>query len=191
MGLRSRDALLNRGKKSRGVAGGAGLGLGERLKPKDLNRQGSQSRVVAHLRNGQLLKGYASLLPQNDPDAVLKDRSVALPAEITLRLADSTSVARFSQESLKALFFVKSFEGHALQEEIKHFKNGPPIAGLWVRLRFYDKEFTEGVVRNSLHFLNGPGFFLKPPDPHSNNEMLYVVKSSLVEFMVRGVRYTY
>src|SRR2546425_354920 len=80
MGLRSRKALLNRGKKSRGVAGGAGLGLGERLKPKDLNRQGSQSRVVAHLRNGQLLKGYASLLPQNDPDAVLKDRSVALPA---------------------------------------------------------------------------------------------------------------
>ena len=106
-------------------------------------------------------------------------------------MADSTSVAKFSQESLKALFFVKSFEGHALQEEIKHFKNGPPIAGLWVRLRFYDKEFTEGVVRNSLHFLNGSGFFLKPPDPHSNNEMLYVVKSSLVEFMVRGVRYTY
>ena len=130
MGLRSRDALLNRGKKSRGVAGGAGLGRGERLKPKDLNRQGSQSRVVAHLRNGQLLKGYASLLPQNDPDALLKDRSVALLHELTgllLKGAPSSLLTIGHLSPTQALELYRQRGGTPCKKRSSTSKMGHPL----------------------------------------------------------------
>jgi hypothetical protein len=86
---------------------------------------------------------------------------------------------------------VKSFEGRKDYDEVKFFETHPPIEGLWVRLTFYDNETYEGVVRNSLHYLNSPGFFLKPPDPQSNNSVVYVVKAALVDFRVLGVKATY
>jgi hypothetical protein len=56
-----------------------------------------------------------------------------------------------------------------------------------VRVKFFDQEYLEGVLRNSAQLLVDPGFFLKPPDLQSNNEILYVIKSSLVDFRVLGV----
>jgi len=83
---------------------------------------------------------------------------------------------------------VKSFEGRTDYQEIKFFESHPPVEGLWVRIKYYDGEASEGVVHNSLHHLTSPGFFLKPPDPESNNEYVYVLKSSLTDFRVLGVR---
>ena len=60
-----------------------------------------------------------------------------------------------------------------------------------MRLQFCDLETSEGMIYNSLDFLTNLGFFLKPPDPKSNNEVVYVVKSSLTDFRVLGVRTTY
>ena len=34
------------------------------------------------------------------------------------------------------------------------------------------------------------GFYLKPPDPNSNNRIMYVVKSALKDFTVLGVQYS-
>jgi hypothetical protein len=86
---------------------------------------------------------------------------------------------------------VKSFEGSAHYNEIKFFKAHPLQDGLWVRLQFSDQENTEGVIYNSLDFLVQRGFFLKPPDPHSNNEIVYVMKESLSDFRILGVRNNY
>jgi len=85
--------------------------------------------------------------------------------------------------------FVKTFEGQIRSDEVKSFELGPFMKGVWVRLKSYDNETTEGIIRNIQDSLLVPGFFLNPPDPWSNNELLYVVKNSVSEFLVRGVRY--
>jgi len=138
-------------------------------------------KVVAHLRGGKLLKGYTDAVPIADLEELLQRESPQVSSPIKIRLADSKRTVSIPMKSLKALFFVKSFEGRKEYKEIKFFETHPPIEGLWVRMQFYDREATEGVVRNSLDLLMSPGFFLKPPDPESNNEILYVVKSSLAE----------
>lgn len=148
----------------------------------------SSVKVVARLRDGNLIKGYLVESAEIDVNAVLREAPQALPREIKLRSADSADTISVPLDSLKALFFVKSFEGRKEYDEVKFFDKNPPIKGLWVRVRFYDSECLEGVVRNSKHHLAEPGFYLKPPDPLSNNEALYVVKDSLEDFRVLGVR---
>jgi hypothetical protein len=148
-------------------------------------------KVVAHLRGGKLVKGYTEAVPIPDLEALLQQESPRVSSPIKIRLADSKRTISIPMKSLKALFFVKSFEGRKEYKEIKFFETHPPIEGLWVRMQFYDRETTEGVVRNSLDLLMSPGFFVKPPDPESNNEILYVVKSSLTAFQVQGVKARY
>jgi len=148
-------------------------------------------RVVARLRDGGLVKGYTDSMPVSDAQGLLRDHSIELPPEIGLRSADSGNSISLPLASLKALFFVKTFEGRRDYDEVKFFETHPPVEGLWVRLTFFDAETYEGVVRNSLHHLISPGFFLKPPDPQSNNSVVYVVKASLVGFQVLGVKATY
>ena len=148
-------------------------------------------KVVARLRDGEIIKGYVDTIPVSDFDALFQETSFSLPREIGLRPVDSSKPLSLSLDSLKALFFVKSFEGRKEYREVKFFEKNPPIKGLWVRVRFYDSEHLEGVVRNSLQYLVEPGFFLKPPDLQSNNEILYVIKNSLIDFRVLGVSADY
>jgi hypothetical protein len=151
----------------------------------------SSFKVVAHLSGGKLVKGYTDTLPAKDLDTLLKNEPVSIPREIAVRTVESGEPIAVPLESLKALFFVKTFEGSEDYKEIKFFEGHPPIEGMWVRVRFHDGETIEGIVRNSLHYLVDPGFLLKPPDPHSNNQILYVVKNFLRDFQVLGVRHTY
>ena len=154
-------------------------------------RPDSRLKVVAHRADGSVVKGFTRGVPEFYKDSIHKNKPVPAPEILELELADSRKKARLRLKSLKALFFVKSFEGSHGFNEIKFFTAHPLLEGLWVRLTFADNECTEGVIYNSLHFLNNPGFFLKPPDPNSNNDIVYVLKSSLREFRVMGVRNTY
>ncbi len=145
-------------------------------------------KIVAHLRDGSLLKGYTDAFPDTDLDQLLRHGPYPLPKQITVRTNGARKTVNLALESLKALFFVKSFEGRTDYHEIKFFESHPPVEGLWVRIKYYDGEASEGVVHNSLHHLTSPGFFLKPPDPESNNKYVYVLKASLTDFRVLGVR---
>ncbi len=151
----------------------------------------SSLKVVARLRNGKVIKGYVDAIPASDFDALLQESAFSLPLEIALRSAESSETLKLPLHSLKALFFVKSFAGRKDYKEVKFFEKNPPIKGLWVRVKFFDNEHLEGVVRNSLQYLVEPGFFLKPPDLQSNNEILYVIKNSLIDFRVLGVSTDY
>ncbi len=151
----------------------------------------SPVRVIARLRDGRLVRGFIDDMPASDLAPFLEQAVNSLPGEIILRVADSDETLRVPVEALKALFFVKSFEGRKEYREVKFFDKNPPIKGLWVRVQFYDHESLEGIVQNSIDFLVNPGFFLKPPDPASNNAVLYVVKSSLCDFRVLGVHTEY
>jgi len=148
-------------------------------------------KVVARLRDGNTIKGYLDAPPMEDFGSLFLDTPHSLPQEIRLHCVGSDETLSLSLDSLKALFFVKSFEGRKNYREVKFFEKNPPIKGLWVRLKFYDEEYLEGIVRNSVQFLLDQGFFLKPPDLQSNNEILYVIKNSLVDFRVLGVSTEY
>ena len=145
-------------------------------------------KVVAHMTDGRLIKGHSDIVPATDLDFLLKGNTGSMPLEMNVRMIDTGKTVKIPLISLKALFFVKSFEGKEAYKEIKFFEGHPAIEGLWVRLKFKDGEWTEGVIRNSHHFLTDPGFLMKPPDPQSNNEILYIIKACLAEFQVLGVR---
>ena len=148
-------------------------------------------KVVARLRDGKLLKGYLLAPGAEDVEEFLHEQPSTVYRELTIRLVTSSDTISVPVEALKAVFFVKTFEGRKDYEEVKFFTKSPPIRGLWVRVEFSDRERLEGVVENSLRFLVEPGFFMKPPDPQSNNDILYVVKESLRDFRVLGVRSDY
>ena len=142
-------------------------------------------KVVAHLQDGSLVKGFFDY-----PENLLEETLIInnhLPARIELRLLEG-GTQTVDLSLAKALFFVKTFEGRADYKEVKFFKADPEIAGLWIRIQFHDCEVTEGIVHNSLPFVVQSGFFLKPPDPQSNNKLTYVVKRSLKDFKVMGIR---
>ncbi|MBV9074372.1 MAG: hypothetical protein JOZ10_12115 [Acidobacteria bacterium] len=146
-------------------------------------------KVVAHLADGSLVKGYLRDGPPIDPHTVHLSTSV-LPKSVALDLPAGGKYT-VDLHSAKALFFVKTLEGKTDYVEIKFFERNPQIAGLWIKIQFKDGEVTEGIVHNSLPFVTEPGFFLRPPDPHSNNRIVYVVKSFLSDFRVLGIRSEY
>ena len=148
-------------------------------------------KIVAHLRNGKLLKGYSELPLPTDSSGMLATVPITLPKQISVEAADTGRKHSLALSSLKALFFVKSFAGNPQYSEIKFFNGEPKIEGLWVHLSFADNEKTEGIVHNSISFLTESGFLMKPPDPNSNNQAVYVLKESLTQFRVVGVRTNY
>lgn len=145
-------------------------------------------KVVAHLQDGSLIKGFFEYPKDTLDDSFVSNNH--LPSRIELRLVNG-GAQTVDLSLAKALFFVKTFEGRSDYKEVKFFKADPEIAGLWIRIQFHDSEVTEGIVHNSLAFVVQSGFFLKPPDPQSNNTMTYVVKKSLKDFKVMGIRSDY
>lgn len=148
-----------------------------------------QLRVVAHLADGSLVKGYLRSSGSFDPH-LAGARGEALPENIVIE-PPGRDAQVVDLKAAKALFFVHTLEGRTNYTEIKFFERNPQIEGLWVKIRFKDGETTEGIVHNSLPFVAGPGFFLRPPDPHSNNRVVYVVKAFLEEFRILGIRTEY
>jgi len=144
-------------------------------------------KVVAHMRDGKLIKGYLNSLPSVEL-RLLKQQPVTIPEKVRVAEDGSGASIELATDALKALFFVKSFEGRTNYKEVKFFNVTPEYEGLWVQVRYYDNEVTEGLVHNGIETFNGSGFLLKPPDPLSNNEIAYVLKRSLVEMRVLGVK---
>jgi len=135
-------------------------------------------KVIARKLNGEILKDYMETVPE-------------LSGEDDISIISLTEeVIRVPKRELKALFFVRKFSGNREYSEIKFFESQPKIDGLWVRVTFYDNELIEGIVSNTIRFLMEDGFYLKPPDPNSNNRIMYVVKSALKDFTVLGVQYS-
>jgi len=137
-------------------------------------------KVIIRKLNGEIVKGFVE--PSMDP---------ASPKENSVTISSLTEeVIHVPKSEIKALFFVRKFSGNKEYSEVKFFESQPRIDGLWVRLYFFDNEAIEGIVANSMNFLMEDGFYLKPPDPNSNNRLMYVVKSALKDFTVLGVQYS-
>ncbi len=148
-------------------------------------------KVIARHRDGKLFKGYLPGPAKESLEEFLRQHPSTGDHQLEVRAVDSHESISLPLDSLKAVFFVKTFDGRRDYQEVKFFTKNPPIRGLWVRIQFYDHECLEGVVENSFAYLVEPGFFMKPPDAQGNNDVLYVIKSSLSDFRILGVRTEY
>lgn len=151
----------------------------------------SRLKVVAHRKSGQIIKGFVELNVPVNRDGMPESGPAPLPKSLTIHPSPEGRDVIIPVDTLKALFFVKSFDGDPAYAEIKFFNPAPKIEGLWIHVTFADGETTEGIVSNNLDFVNEPGFLMKPPDPHSNNHAVYVLKSALTRLKVVGVRAEY
>jgi len=80
-------------------------------------------------------------------------------------------------QDLKAVYFVKSFEGNAeYTEKIDVERAG---FGKKIRVQFKDGEVQYGYTQG--YTPNRPGFLVFPCDPNSNNERIYVIASATVQ----------
>lgn len=139
----------------------------------------SKERVVARFLDGRLLKGYVIDFSPHDKRVMIEDLS-----------SNRHSV---DLEELKAIFFVRTFEGDRSHIETKSFMGTVP-SGRRVFVRFKDGEAMTGYVEGEvpwqrgffLESSKGPGFFLIPVDCHSNNIKVFVVASAVGDVTVMG-----
>lgn len=143
-----------------------------------MQEDGNRRKVILRKLDGQIVKGFLDEIPEWSG-------------------ADNLSIFTITGESLeipkseiKALFFVRRFTGNKDHAEVRFFDTHPQIDGLWIRVTFKDGEVLEGIVANNFDFFVQDGFYIKPPDPNTNNRLVYILKSALQDLTILGVQYT-
>lgn len=131
----------------------------------DSAMKGSRNRVVVRYRDGKLLKGYThDFLPMKDSFHLTSEDAISKGTIHEIQVAE-----------LKAIFFVKSFEGNKFYHEKKKFEEvgDSKLRGIKIKVEFFDGEVIRGI---SLGYNNKKkGFFISEIDPGSNNERIFVV----------------
>jgi hypothetical protein len=125
------------------------------------------NRIVARFQDGRVLKGFtADFLPAKDHFHVSAEGEPQGAKPVAVQVAE-----------LKALFFVKTFEGDAGHKDA----NDPAVAGPGRRIRvvFKDGETIVGTTQG--YDKTRPGFFIIPSDRGSNNERCFVVAAATGE----------
>src|SRR5262245_29649539 len=126
------------------------------------------TRVVARFADGKVLKGSTQDFFPNRPSFHL------LPA-------DGSASVEIRCKQLKALFFVKTFEGDRHRKDLRGFVAAPPetAQGKKIAVRFRDGELLCGY---SLSYTpDREGFFVFPADGGSNNSRAYVITGACLE----------
>ena len=131
---------------------------------------GVENKVVARFRDGKIIKGFTNdFFPNKD----------LFHISSTERGKDLTTV---QVPDLKALFFVKSFEGkkdhrkHDHPDVVEKLSKTP---GLKLKIVFTDGEQMLALAQG--YEPARKGFFIFSPDPESNWERAFVVKQSTKE----------
>jgi hypothetical protein len=126
------------------------------------------TRVVARFSDGKVMKGTTQDFFPNRPSFHL------LPA-------DGSDAVDIRCNQLKALFFVKSFEGDAARKDVRGFVTAPAetTQGKKIAVRFKDGELLCGY---SLSYTpDREGFFVFPSDVGHNNLRAYVLTAATSE----------
>lgn len=138
--------------------------------------------VVARFRDGRMVKGYVKAFSSESDTVVLTDEKTREENRVAL-------------EELKAIFFVKSFQGVREHVEKKAF-GIRKLAGRKVFVKFHDKETLVGCIEGAVPWDKGfsltklgektKGFFLTPVDGDSNNVKIFVVGSAIQDITIMG-----
>jgi hypothetical protein len=120
-----------------------------------------RNTVVVHYPGGTLLKGVTNNFFPNKDKFHLTDKDTGEVREVLL-------------SDLKAVFFVKGFDGDRnYQERTDVERTG---LGKRIQVNFNDGETLVGYSQGFAP--ERPGFFLFPADPESNNDRIYVVTAA-------------
>jgi hypothetical protein len=119
-----------------------------------------KNRVVIRFRDGKLVKGYTwDFLPQKDVF------HVADPA-------DEKKILQVACRDLKAVFFVRTFEGNRLHKPDYTLEAFARVPGLKLRVVFADGEVLYGTT--NAYTAGRKSFFLMPADRKGNNERVFI-----------------
>jgi hypothetical protein len=134
-------------------------------------RAAMPNRIVVRYRDGRVLKGHAyDFSPQRKTFHLVNIDARGIRRNHEVQCAD-----------LKAIFFVKTFEGDKEYVEKKEFGEigtiSPP--GLKMKITLYDGEIITGA---SPGYSEGrQGFFVTPIDPECNNNRIYIVSDAAID----------
>lgn len=120
-----------------------------------------QNKIIVRFTDGKILKGTTADLFPNKAVFHLKDN-------------DSGAIQEIDIYYLKAVYFVKSFEGtpgHQERDDIERVGLGRKIS-----VCFKDNELLVGYTQG--YSPNRDMFIVFPSDPDSNNEKVFVVTSA-------------
>lgn len=148
----------------------------------------TKSEKVVIQFGAKTLKGYLESPEWNTIEELLGNAPQKSLETFRIRRLDTNEIEIVSIKDVKAVFYVNSFEGDSVRNHINFHTRAPIVHGIWMRFQFRDGEVMEGIVYNSIRYLVDPGFFVLPTDPGSNNKLVYVVKSWLVDHRVLGLR---
>lgn len=125
------------------------------------------NKVVVHTVNGEILKGYTGDFSKDRPAFLLttEDNNIRINQKVELK-------------DLKAVFFVKSFEGNFLHKTLHTFDDLTGY-GKKVMLKFRDGERFYGRVE--VLRPDDPGFFIYPLDGESNTIRAFVLKDFITD----------
>jgi hypothetical protein len=131
---------------------------------------GIENKVVARFRDGKIIKGFTNdFFPNKE---LFHISSTERGKDLTeVRIAD-----------LKALFFVKSFEGKKDHRKYDHpdvVEKLSKTAGMKLKIVFADGEQMLALTQG--YDPNRTGFFIFSPDPESNFERAFVLKQATKE----------
>ncbi len=123
-------------------------------------------KIVVHFTDGGLIKGFSNDFFPNKEQFHLTEHS-------------SDEIIDIDVSDLKAIFFVKDFEGKSDYQERKGFLDDQNIQGRKVRVIFQDGEAIVGSVLG--YDPKRQGFFVIPADPESNNSRIFVVVAATTD----------
>jgi hypothetical protein len=127
-------------------------------------------KAVVHFIDDIIVKGYVTNFNANRPSFHIyydiTDSSLNQPTQMEMK-------------EIKAIFFVKTFEGDKEYAERNEFIEGDRLLGRRVEVTFIDGEVIRGstIDYDPLHI----GFFLIPVDPGSNNIQIFVVSNAVMK----------
>jgi hypothetical protein len=123
------------------------------------------NKVAIRFKDGRVLKGRTHDFNPGKP-------------LFHLHTEGSSPAIDVKVEDLKAVFFVKDFEGRPQYSDVKIFPERLPTSkGRKIAVLFNDGELITGFTL--AYDANRPGFFMMPTDERSNNDRIYVVKSAV------------
>jgi len=119
------------------------------------------SSVVARFTDGRVLKGTTQDFAPNKPVFHLAVKGEAAAKALAV-----------SVSSLKALFFVRSYEGNPKHVDVLDLDSATGH-GRKIVVTFTDGEVISGFTTG--YSKDKPGFFVIPGDPKTNNARVFVV----------------
>ena len=128
-----------------------------------------QNKIVVRYQDGRINKGVTSDFFPN------KDLFHLFPVDAL----PETKPIKVSMQELKAVFFVKTFEGNPGYNKKKEFEADKTVIGRKIRVIFRDGEVLVGTTQG--YQPNRSGFFIHIVDPQSNNERCFIITAATQE----------